>query len=61
MKRVPLPEALQVRCLTFHKALPFLFVEAKKTWSKTLITPCAPGEFDFSAPSRKESCELSEG
>lgn len=52
------PEALQVFCLTFHGALLFLFGEAKKAWSKTLITPCAPGEFDFSAPRRKESSEL---
>ena len=52
-------------CLTFHKVffflllfLLFLLGEAEEAWSKTLITPCAPGEFDFSAPRRKESSEL---
>lgn len=55
------PEALQLLGLTFHKALPFLFGEAKKAWSKTLITPCAPGEFDFSASTTEGSPELGEG
>lgn len=52
------PGALEVLCLTFTRLCCFFFGEAKKAWSKTLITPCAPGEFDFSAPSREECSAL---
>jgi len=45
-----------VLCLTLHKALRLLLGEAKKAWSKTLITPCAPGELGFSARGGKEWC-----
>lgn len=45
-------------CITFQSFLLFLYGEARKAWSKPLITPYAPGEFDFSAPSRKRAVSL---
>lgn len=54
MKEYLSPKHFKCAVLLFTRLCLFFFGEAKKTRSKTLITPCAPGEFDFSAPSRKE-------